>query len=225
MVKLTYIGHSAFIVSDGNNNIAIDPFITGNPNATIKATDIKPNFILLTHAHDDHIGDTIELAKSNDATVIAVNELAIYLGTKGLKSHPLLIGGEFQFPFGSVKLTIAHHSSANAEGAYMGPACGCIINIGGKKIYHAGDTGLFLDMKLIGEISKPDVMLAPIGNNYTMGIDDAVKAVEFVNPKLAIPMHYNTFPIIQADPNDFVTKVKKNNSDARVMNFGETIEI
>ncbi|MCL2038849.1 MAG: metal-dependent hydrolase [Bacteroidetes bacterium] len=225
MVKLTYIGHSAFVVSDGNNIIAIDPFITGNPTATIKAADINPNFIVLTHAHGDHLGDTVELAKSNDATVIAVNELAIYLGTKGLKYHPLHIGGEFQFPFGSVKLTIAHHSSVNEEGVYMGPPAGAIINIGGKKIYHTGDTGLFSDMQLIGEISQPDVMLVPIGDNFTMGIEDAVKSVQFVKPKLAIPMHYNTFPVILADPNEFVTKVKANNFNSRVMEFGETIEI
>ena len=225
MIKLTYISHSAFVVSDGNNTIAIDPFITGNPTATIKATDIKPNFIFVTHAHGDHLGDTIELAKSNDATIIAVNELAGYLASKGLKSHPLHIGGEYPFPFGSIKLTIAHHGSINEQGAYMGAPCGGVITICDKKIYHAGDTGLFLDMKLIGEISKPDVMLVPIGNNFTMGINDAIKAVEFVKPKLAIPMHYNTFPIIQADPNDFVAKLQANNFDAKAMNYGETIEL
>ena len=225
MIKLTYIGHSAFLISDGTNVLAVDPFITGNPTAKIKQADINPNFIFVTHAHDDHLGDTIELAKKNNATVIAVNDLAVYLSSKGIKTHPLHIGGEFAFPFGSIKLTIAHHSSMSTEGGYMGAPCGGIITIGGKKIYHTGDTGLFLDMQLIGEISKPDVMLLPIGNNFTMGIDDAVRAVEFVKPKLAIPMHYDTFMIIKADPNDFVRKVKANNFDARVMEFGETIEL
>ena len=225
MVKLTYISHSAFVVSDGTNTIAIDPFITGNPTATIKATDIKPNFIFVTHAHGDHLGDAIELAKTNDAIVITVNELAGYLASKGLKTHPLHIGGEFPFPFGSIKLTIAHHGSMNNDGAYMGAPCGGIITIGGKKIYHTGDTGLFLDMQLIGSSAKPDVMLLPIGNNFTMGIDDAVEAVQFAKPKLAIPMHYNTFPVIKADPNEFVSKVKAASFDARVMNYGETIEL
>jgi len=225
MLKLTYISHSAFVISDGTNTIAIDPFITGNPTATIKATDIKPNFIFVTHAHGDHLGDTIELAKSNDATVICINELAIYLMSQGIKAHPMHLGGEFSFPFGSVKLTIAHHGSMNSEGAFMGPPCGAIITIGNKKIYHTGDTGLFLDMKLIGEISTLDVMLLPIGNNFTMGIEDAARAVDFVKPKLAIPMHYNTFPIIPADPNDFVSKICKNGYKGQVMNYGETIDL
>ena len=225
MVKLTYISHSAFVLSDGTHTIAIDPFITGNPTANIKPTDVKPNFIFLTHAHGDHMGDTLELAKENDAVVIAVNELSLYLAAKGIKTHPLHIGGKFSFPFGSIKLTIAHHGSINNEGAYMGPACGGIITIGDKKIYHTGDTGLFLDMQLIGLANNPDVMLVPIGDNFTMGIDDAVKAVQFTKPKLAIPMHYNTFPVIQADPNEFVSKVKEINFDARVINYGETIEI
>jgi L-ascorbate metabolism protein UlaG (beta-lactamase superfamily) len=225
MLKLTYISHSAFVISDGTNTIAIDPFITGNPTATIKAEDVKPNFIVLTHAHGDHLGDAIELAKANNSTIICVNELAIHLGAKGLKAHPMHLGGEFSFPFGSIKLTIAHHGSINDEGMFMGPPCGAIIAIGDKKVYHTGDTGLFLDMKLIGEISNPDVMLLPIGNNFTMGIDDAVRAVDFVKPKLAIPMHYNTFPIIPADPNEFVSKINKNGYQGRVMNYGETIEL
>lgn len=135
------------------------------------------------------------------------------------------IGGEFQFAFGSVKLTIAHHGSKAPNGEYMGNPCGAIINIGNKKVYHTGDTGLFLDMKLIGELAQPDVMLLPIGNNFTMGIDDATKAVEFVKPKLAIPMHYNTFPVIQANPQEFVSKVEKAGFKATAMNYGETINL
>ena len=225
MIKLTYVGHSAFILSDGTNTIAVDPFITGNPTATIKASDVKPNFIFVSHAHGDHFGDTIELAKANDATIITVHELATHLLSQGLKAHGLSIGGEFAFPFGSVKLTIAHHGSMNNDGMYMGPPCGAIITIGNKKIYYTGDTGLFLDMQLIGSSAKPDVMLLPIGNNYTMGIDDAVKAIEFVKPKLSIPLHYNTFPVIEVDTNEFASKVKAINFDAKVMSFGETIEL
>lgn len=225
MLKLTYISHSAFILSDGKHTIAIDPFITGNPTATIKASDVKPNFIVVSHAHGDHLGDTVELAKANNSTIICVNELALLLKKKGLKSHPLHIGGEFPFPFGSVKLTIAQHGSMDDDGNYAGAPCGAIITFGDKKVYHTGDTGLFLDMRLIGLSAKPDVMLLPIGNNFTMGIEDAVKAVTFAKPKLAIPMHYNTFPNIKADPNEFVAKVKENKFNAQVMNFGETIEL
>jgi L-ascorbate metabolism protein UlaG (beta-lactamase superfamily) len=225
MLKLTYIAHSAFLLSDGTYTIAVDPFITGNPNATIKATDIHPNFIILTHAHGDHVGDTVQLAKANDATVISMNELASWIGSQGVKFHPLHIGGGFNFPFGRVKLTIAHHGNKADNGEYMGEPAGAVITMGGKKVYHTGDTGLFLDMKLIGELNQPDVMCVPIGDNFTMGIDDAVKAVEFVKPKLAIPMHYNTFPIIPADPNDFAAKVQANGGNARAMNYGETIDI
>ena len=135
------------------------------------------------------------------------------------------IGGEHPFPFGSVKTTIAHHGSGADNGAYMGSPCGVIFNIGGKKIYHTGDTALFWDMKLIGEISKPDIMLTPIGNNFTMGIEDAVRAVEFVRPQLTIPMHYNTFPVIKTDPNEFVSKIEQHGIKAKVMNYGETIEL
>ena len=224
-LKLTYIAHSGFILSDGQYTLLFDPFITGNPNATIKASDIKADFIFVSHAHGDHLGDAFELAKSNDGLVIAVHELAVFAEEQGVKAHGMAIGGECKFPFGSVKLTIAHHSSEAPNGKYMGTAAGAVVKFGGKTIYFCGDTGLFLDMKLIGEMSKPDIMLVPIGDNYTMGIDDAVKAVEFVKPQLAIPMHYNTFPVIEADPNEFVSKVEKLGVKARVIGYGEQIEL
>jgi L-ascorbate metabolism protein UlaG (beta-lactamase superfamily) len=225
MVKLTYISHSAFCLTDGTNTIAVDPFITGNPTATIKAEDVKPNFIFVSHAHGDHLGDTISLAKTNNSTIIAVNELALYLSSQGVNAHPLHIGGGYNFAFGSLKLTIAHHGSTLDNGQTVGPASGAIIKIGGKTIYYTGDTGLFLDMQLIGELNKPDLMIAPIGDNFTMGIDDAVRAVEFVKPKLVVPVHYNTFPVIQADPNEFVSKVEKSGFKAKALQYGETIEI
>ena len=137
----------------------------------------------------------------------------------------MAVGGSFSFPFGSVKTTIAHHTNSGPNGENMGSPCGVVINIGGKNIYHCGDTGLFKDMKLIGKISRPDVMLVPIGDNFTMGIDDAVMAVDFVKPQLAVPMHYNTFPIIPADPNAFVKKLEPIGLKGRVINFGETIDI
>jgi len=224
-LKLTYIAHSGFILSDGKYNLLFDPFITGNPNATIKASDVRADFIFVSHAHGDHLGDTVELAKANNGTLIAVHELAVWASEQGINAHGMSIGGEYNFPFGSLKLTIAHHGSKAPNGECMGPAAGAVVKFGGKTIYYCGDTGLFLDMKLIGEISKPEIMLVPIGDNYTMGIDDAVRAVEFVKPQLVIPMHYNTFPPIQADPKEFASKVEKLGVNVKVLNFGETVEL
>ena len=225
MIKLTYHGHSAFELKAGDHNIIIDPFINGNKHAKIKPADIKADFIVLTHAHGDHLGDTLEIAKNNNATVIAVNELADHLDGKGLKVHNMHIGGAYNFPFGRLKFTIAHHGSSTNEGLYMGEPAGVVLTIDGKNIYHAGDTGLFLDMKLIGEMNPLDVAIVPIGDNFTMGIDDAVKAIEFLNPKLAIPMHYETFDVISADPNEFKRKVESIGKKCTVIPFGESIEI
>lgn len=225
MLKLRYLSHSAFILNDGNHEVIIDPFISGNPTAPIKWEEVKAKFIILTHAHGDHFGDTFNIAKKNNSIVIAVNELANYVSKNGYQAHNMHIGGSYNFPFGKVKFTIAHHGSANGNNEYMGEPAGVIITMGGKTIYHTGDTGLFMDMKLIGEMNQIDAMLLPIGDNYTMGIDDAVKAVEFVKPKLAIPIHYNTFPVIKADPDEFASKVKTKGMNSKVMKYGEVIEI
>lgn len=223
MLKLTYVSHSTFILDDGENVLIIDPFFTGNPTATMSINDVKPNWIVLTHAHGDHLGDGIELAKAHGATVIAVNELANYVAANGCKAHNMHIGGAYHFPFGRVKFTIAHHGSATHDGQYMGEPAGVVITMGGKNIYHTGDTGLFLDMKLIGELDQINIMLAPIGDNFTMGINDAVQATKFVEPQLVVPMHYNTFPVIQADPEEFKLKVEDIGRKCNVMSYGETI--
>jgi len=225
MPQLTYLSHSSFLIDDGTNQVIIDPFLTGNSNAPIQAADVMAKFIVLTHGHGDHLGDAFAIAKRNDALIIAVNELANYTASQGLNAHNMHIGGGWNFPFGRLKFTIAHHGSANGEGQYMGEPAGVVISMGGKKIYHCGDTGLFLDMKLIGELNKIDVLCVPIGDNFTMGIDDAVKAVEFVNPVLAIPMHYNTFPVIQQDPHEFKSKVESIGKKAMVMEYGQTLEV
>lgn len=225
MLKLTYYSHSAFGLDDGKTSLIIDPFLTGNPAAPVKAKDVKVDYVILTHAHGDHLGDGLEIALRNGATIIAVNELANYCIEKGAKAHNMHIGGGYSFPFGRVKFTIAHHGSAAPDGAYTGNPAGVVVTIDGKSIYHSGDTGLFYDMKLIGEMNPLDVALLPIGDNFTMGIDDAAKAVELLNPKIAIPMHYNTLPVIAADPMEFVSKVEKKGYKARVMKAGETIEL
>jgi L-ascorbate metabolism protein UlaG (beta-lactamase superfamily) len=225
MIELRYISHSTFMVTTGEHKILIDPFISGNPTAPADAVDLKPSFIVLTHAHGDHIGDAIEMAKEHDALIIAVNELADYVASKGCRAHNMHIGGAYNFPFGRLKFTIAHHGSSTPDGLYMGEPAGVLLMLDGKTIYHCGDTGLFLDMKLIGELNPVDYMLAPIGDNFTMGIDDAVKAVEFVNPGTAIPIHYNTFPVIEADPDLFVQKVANLGKNGRVLEYGETITL
>ncbi len=225
MLKITYEGHSCFILDDGSHKIIIDPFITHNKHATVTADNIKVDYIVLTHAHGDHIGDTIEIAKKSNAMVIAVNEIGHYMDDKAVKNHKMHIGGGFNFPFGRLKFTIAHHGSWTTDAGELGNPAGVVITMGGKTIYHCGDTGLFLDMKLIGELNKIDVMMVPIGDNFTMGIDDAVIATDFVNPQLVIPMHYNTFDIISADPHEFAIKVQAINKNVKVMEFGETLNV
>ncbi len=222
MLKVTYLGHSCFMLDDGTHKLIIDPFITGNPQAPVSADQIDVDYIILTHGHGDHLGDSLDIAKRCDATIITTNELANYVASQGAKAHNMHIGGGYNFPFGRVKFTIAHHGSAGPNNEYLGNPAGVVITMGGKKVYHTGDTGLFLDMKLIGEIDKIDVYMAPIGDNFTMGIDDAVKSVEFVNPGLTIPMHYNTFPIIPADPEEFKKKVEAIGKKAMVFPFGHT---
>ncbi len=225
-MKLRYFSHSAFqITSDSGKIILIDPFITGNPTSTVKVEELKADYIILTHAHGDHIGDAFSIADKEKTLFICVNELANYCAAKGFKAHNMHIGGGYNFEFGRVKFTIAHHGSLTPDNHYGGEPAGVIITMDGKTIYHTGDTGLFLDMKLIGEMNKIDYMLLPIGDNFTMGINDALKAVEFVNPGVAIPIHYNTFPVIEADPKEFKSKVEAIGKNAMVLEFGQEIEL
>jgi L-ascorbate metabolism protein UlaG (beta-lactamase superfamily) len=225
-MKLRYFSHSAFqLTTFVGNKILIDPFLTGNPTSPVKAKDVEADYIILTHAHGDHIGDSFEIAKRCNSTFICVNELAEYCKAKGFKAHNMHIGGGHNFEFGRIKFTIAHHGSLTPDNHYGGEPAGVIVSADGKNVYHTGDTGLFYDMKLIGEMTPIDYMLLPIGDNFTMGITDAVKAVELVSPKMAIPMHYNTFPIIAADPNEFKKAVDAKGLKAKVLNFGEEIDL
>ena len=200
---ITYLGHSGFLFSDGTHTIAVDPFLTGNPAATHKPGDIRCTHIALTHGHADHFGDTIEIARANNAPVFAAFEITEYLAEQGVANcEPGNPGGKIDAPFGSVAFTQAFHSSSY-NGRYMGMPCGAVINIGGVTIYHCGDTGLFSDMKLLGELYKPDIACIPIGDRFTMGPELATKAAEFIGAKIAIPIHYNTWPPIEQDPANF----------------------
>ena len=222
-MKITFHGHSFIQLSEGKYSVLIDPFISGNPACKARIEDVKCDFILLTHGHGDHISDTVEIAKKYDALVIGTFELAQYAAKNGARSHGMNIGGGFNFPFGRVKLTIAHHSSSFPDGAYAGDPTGVLIIFGDKTVYHAGDTGLFYDMKLIGEMNKIDYAFLPIGDNFTMGIDDAVKAAEFINAVITVPIHYGTFDIIKADPEEFKRKAESVGRKCLIIKPGESI--
>lgn len=225
-MELTYHGHSIVKIRTADTTILIDPFINGNGLTDLKVENEKPDVILLTHGHNDHVGDTIELAKSNNALVVAPNELAVYLGKQGLNVHPMGIGGAYEFPFGKVKYTLAFHGSVyetENEVINAGNPGGILFTAEGKTIYHAGDTALFGDMKLIGERNDIDVAFLPIGDNFTMGPDDAAYAVELLQPKTVVPIHYNTFPVIKQDPNAFAELVKA--SKVQIANAGDKIEL
>jgi L-ascorbate metabolism protein UlaG (beta-lactamase superfamily) len=228
MPQLTYYGHSCFLLKDDHTRLLFDPYLTGNANIQVDINRVKTDYILLTHAHRDHLGDAVALAQLNDATIIAPHELAAYCESEGCKTHSMNIGGSKLFHFGRVKLTIAHHSSASKLGAktftYMGSPCGFLVTLQGKTLYHAGDTGLFADMKLIGELDSIHVALLPVGDNYTMGIDDAVKAAEFLQPERIVPMHYNTFDEIKIDVMDFQKKLQATGLRAVILNYFDTLD-
>ncbi len=224
-MKIKFHGHAFVEVDTGKYIILIDPFVTGNPDCDVKLEDVKCDFIIPTHGHGDNFGDTIELAKRNNATVIGMYEVANYCGAQGVTSHPMNTGGGFNFPFGRVKLTIAHHSSSFPDGTYAGDAHGVLITVGDKTFYQAGDTALFYDMKLLGEMYKIDAAFLPIGDDFTMGVDDAVKAVEFIQPRIVVPIHYNTFDIIKSDANDFKRKVESIGKKCVIMKAGDVLEI
>jgi len=226
-MKVSYHGHSIVKIESNGKTILIDPFITGNDTTDLKADEQNPDFIVLTHGHGDHVGDTVDIARRSGALVIAVNELALYLQHQGVQVHPMHIGGSREFDFGKVKFTQAFHGSGlqQEDGTflYMGMPAGVLIMNEGKTIYHAGDTGLFSDMKLIAERHPIDLAFLPIGDNFTMGPEDAAVAAEFLQAKITVPIHYDTFPPIRQNPEDFVARVQ--NGSGRVMKVGEAIEV
>ena len=221
-VEIEFLGHASFIVRSGKHAVAIDPFLTGNPSATTSADDIGCTHIVLTHGHADHIADAGPIAKRTGATLFAAFELCNHMGgTHGLENlEPMNPGGQVTTPFGFVALTQAFHSSS-FEGTYMGMPCGAIINIGGKTIYHSGDTALFSDMKLIGELYKPDIALLCAGDRFTMGPAHAARAAELVAAPVAVPMHHSTWPLLTDDMSAFTPK----GIEARVMKPGETTTV
>ncbi len=204
MPELKFLGHACFMLREGKNAVIIDPFLSGNPSATSTVDQIDCQHILVSHGHDDHLGDAVSIARQSGALVIATAEIARSCGEKGVSAHAMHIGGKRNFDFGYVRITQAFHGS----GIPGGHACGFIINFYGKTIYHTGDTGIFGDMALLGRLESIDVALLPIGDNFTMGPSDAAEAAGMIKPRLVVPMHYNTWPIIAQDPVPFKQEVE-----------------
>ncbi|AWX54811.1 metal-dependent hydrolase [Brevibacillus brevis] len=230
MLDIRFHGHSSVQVTSEGHSIMIDPFISGSPVAATKLEDISVQYILLTHGHQDHILDAVELAKKNDATIVATHELATYLSWQGVKTISMNLGGSIKLPFGKVKMTQAFHSSGvvlddEKQIVYMGMPGGFVIELGGKTLYHAGDTGLFGDMKLIGERHNIDLAFLPIGDVFTMGPEDALVAAEWVQADFVVPIHYDTFPPIKQDGEAFVAELAEKDIRGKALKPGETLRL
>lgn len=225
MATITYFGHSAFTVAADDKIVAVDPFFTGNPKATCTPDDISPTTILVTHGHSDHIGDSVSIAKRTGAPIFGIVELAEYFNNQHVEATGFNLGGTATFDGGTVKLVPAWHTSSPGGNQYVGMQAGMVMRFGGKTVYFAGDTCLFLDMQLIGD-EELDVAVIPIGDFFTMGPKDAVRAVKFLRPKVVIPCHYNTFPPIEQDPNEFKAQVEEHTSaKCVVLEPGESWDI
>ncbi|MFD0795311.1 metal-dependent hydrolase [Mucilaginibacter litoreus] len=225
-MKFTYYGQSAIELVAGSKTLLFDPFISGNPLAKdIDVNSLKPDYILLSHGHGDHVGDLIDIAKRTGAKVICIAEIAGWLNKNGVDNvHGMNIGGGFNFDFGRVKMVNAIHSSALPDGSNGGNPAGFVIYADGKKIYFAGDTALTYDMKLL-EDEGIDWALLPIGDNYTMGADDAIKAAGFVNCKNIIGIHYDSFPVIKIDKEEVTGKFVKAGLNLKLPTIGESLEL
>jgi L-ascorbate metabolism protein UlaG (beta-lactamase superfamily) len=217
MPTLRFLGHAACEVSEGDTRIVIDPFLSGNPLAAASPDDLNPTAVLISHAHSDHIGDALSIAKRTGATVVSIFEIATWFQQQGAAAHPMSVGGAHRFPWGWVKLTPAWHGSTyiDDDGNFhtLGTPTGLLLRLGEKLLYHAGDTGLFGDMALVGRHGI-DLALLPIGDNFTMGPDDALEAVKLLKPKAVVPIHYNTFPVIEQDARAWAKRVEAE-TDAR----------
>ncbi|MDR0912313.1 MAG: metal-dependent hydrolase [Methanobrevibacter sp.] len=232
-MEIKWLGHSAFqIISDNGVKLLIDPFISNNPSCNVPVEDFEADYILLTHGHSDHFGDTLEIANRTGATVIGIHEISLFISSNGLNTIGMNIGGTISFNDISITMLEAKHSGSidfTDDIVDGGVACSYIIKSeSGKKVFHGGDTGLFGDMEtIIGRIYKPDLALLPIGGKFTMGPFEAALASNWINPGIVVPIHYNTFPAIEQDPSEFSDYVNRLNSEIEVLilNPGEQIDL
>lgn len=218
-VEITFIGHACFQIASGEVTILTDPFLSpNNPAATRTASDFNPDVIAMTHGHADHVADTLEVAKRSGAQLVGIVEVVNWFSEQGVERViDLNFGGTAKFDWGSIRLVPAWHTTTLPDGTSGGTAGGLVIEIGGKVIYQLGDTGLFSDLALIKRRSPVDVALVPIGGHYTMDPDDAAEAVRLVEPKTVIPCHYNTFPVVEQDPQVFADLVSQRTSSKTVI--------
>lgn len=227
-MKITYFGHSCLYVEQDGKRVIIDPFLSGNPQSGVSPQEIEVDAVLLTHGHDDHFGDTIEIAKRNGCPVVAVFELAMYCAKEGVQAHGMNIGGAYNFDGFRVKFTQAFHGNSYRVGdqyLYAGQPAGILLTMGGTTLYHAGDTSLFSDMKMIGDMNDIAVAALPIGDNFTMGPEDAAVAAQWLNAKRVIPVHYDTFPPIRQDAQRFASMLEERGIVCHVLKSKESVTI
>jgi len=224
-VRLTDLGHSAVQLETSGGTVLIDPFLTGNPRAGASADAVAADLIVLTHAHGDHWGDTEAIARRTGATVVGSAELAGYASGLGLKAHGMNVGGKHEFPQGTVRYTPALHSNSLPDGTYAGMPMGVVLEADGVRVYHAGDTAFFSDMARIGALGI-DLALLPIGDNYTMGPEGAVDAARLIAPKVVVPIHYKTFPVLLQDASDFKASVEsRTGATCLLLEPGESVDV